>query len=100
MRAKFPGNPKQYRKASIIIAVYVSVSVYVAFGLVKWFVHDELLLNDWKALLVIALFIPLYARFCFRWMMRLDAQYGSGRSWHLESCRVKLPEFRPPNKKD
>jgi len=40
-----------------------------------------------------------FARFSYRWMMRLDAQYGRGSRWQLDSTIVKLPTERPRKKK-
>lgn len=35
-----------------------------------------------------------------RWIMRLDAQFGSGKGWTLESQMVKLPERASPAEGD
>ncbi|TXS89494.1 hypothetical protein FV139_19585 [Parahaliea maris] len=99
MRAKFSGNPARYRLASTVISAYSVLSVYAAFALIKWGLQDETWVFGWKPLLIVAVLIPLYARFCYRWMMRTDAQYGSGSSWQLVATKVKLPEFNPRKKK-
>lgn len=90
----FSGNPRIYRRAALLIALYCGLSVYLAFALVKYGVQGDTWVFGWKALLVPGLFIPLYYRFCLRWIMRLDAQYGSGSRWKLVSTTVKLPELR------
>ena len=43
-------------------------------------------------MLVTVVFTALCAYLSYRWMMRLDARYGTGRGWTLESRRLKLPE--------
>lgn len=91
---KFSGNPRAYRKASLLISLYIGLSVYTAFSLIKFFLHDETWVFGWKPILITILFIIFFYRFSFRWTMRLDAQYGSGSSWNLVTTTVKLPEFR------
>lgn len=99
MPVKFSGNPARYRIASAVISAYSIFSVYAAFALIKWGLQGETWVFGWKPLLAIAVLIPLYARFCYRWMMRTDAQYGSGSSWQLVPTTVKLPEFNPRKKR-
>ncbi|WP_116367316.1 hypothetical protein [Parahaliea mediterranea] len=95
MRAPFSGNPARYRRAAILISAYSVLSVYTAFALMKWLLQGDTWVFGWKPLLLVAVLIPLYARFCYRWIMRTDAQYGSGSRWQLIPAQVKLPEFDP-----
>lgn len=90
----FSGNPQVYKKASRILALYVGLSVYTAFALTKYLVQGDTWVFGWKPLLFTAIFMLIYNRFCLRWIMRLDAQYGSGSSWKLVSTTVKLPELK------
>ena len=48
-----------------------------------------------EPVLTAVVFTSIFARAAYRWMMRLDAQYGSGKGWTLESQMVKLPERAP-----
>ena len=61
---------------------------------IKYFLHGETWVFGWKPIAIAVVFALLFSRMAFRWIMRLDAQYGSGSSWTLESVQVKLPELR------
>ncbi len=99
MSATFTGNAARYRLASFLISAYAVLSVYAAFALIKWGLQGDTWVFGWKPLLLVAVLIPLYARFCYRWIMRTDAQYGSGRRWQLIAATVKLPAYDPSNQK-
>ncbi|MFV0278231.1 MAG: hypothetical protein ACK5HY_13750 [Parahaliea sp.] len=90
----FSGNPRTYLKASWLLALYTGPGVYLAFALTKYLAQGDTWVFGWKPLLVVAIYVPLFARFCYRWIMRLDARYGTGSSWQLTSVSVKLPELR------
>ena len=94
MSASFSGNPQRYRKASILLSAYCIGFVYLTFALIKYFAYGESWVFGWQPILLCVVLIVIYARFCFRWIMRLDAQYGSGKGWKQVSTRVKLPELR------
>ena len=95
----FPGNPKTYFR----IAAWGSIGIhaYLFFG--YWAIKVFLARQEWPtgwfvpvATMVSALF---FARFSYRWIMRLDAQYGRGSGWALETTSVKLPWERQRKKK-
>ena len=88
------GNPKLYRKLAIGMAAYISISTYLVFSGIKYFLHGETWVFGWKPIAIAVVFALFFSRMAFRWIMRLDAQYGSGSSWTLESVQVKLPELR------
>ena len=67
---------------------------FLAFALIKYWLHGDTWVFGWKPVLVTVLFAAWFGRTMYRWMMRLDAQYGRGSGWVLESVRVKLPELR------
>lgn len=94
MTKPFGGNPRLYRKASVLLSLYITVSTYAGFAGVKYLVHGETWVFGWKPVAVAVVFAVFFSRFAFRWIMRLDAQYGSGRSWRLLPAEVKLPELR------
>ena len=91
---EYMGNPKLYRKLAIGMAAYISISTYLVFSSIKYFLHGETWVFGWKPIAIAVVFALFFSRMAFRWIMRLDAQYGSGSSWTLESVQVKLPELR------
>lgn len=94
MSQKFPGNPIMYKKASVVISVYIVLSIYLTFSAIKYFLHGEVWMFDWKTVVFALVFALLFAHRAYIWMMRLDAQYGTGSGWSLTSTKVKLPELK------
>lgn len=91
---EFSGNPKKYLRLAIISSI--AISLYLYFGLAAViYLHDGATwLFSPRPILITVVFAALYARTTYRWMMRLDAQYGTGKGWVLESRSLKLPERR------
>lgn len=92
---EFSGNPALYRRISIAVTLYINGGAFIIFALIKYLLHGDTWVLGWKPVLVTLLFSLWFGRAMYRWMMRLDAQYGRGSGWVLESVRVKLPELRP-----
>ena len=90
----FMGNPALYRRIAIAVTLYTTGGAFLAFALIKYWLHGDTWVLGWKPVLVTVLFAAWFGRTMYRWMMRLDAQYGRGSGWVLESVRVKLPELR------
>lgn len=90
----FSGTPRRYRTISIAMSIGIHLWLYLG----MLFLHGHLggaeWVFGWKPAAVAAASAALFARFAFRWIMRLDAQYGSGSSWSLPRRVVKLPEPR------
>ncbi|MCC7258658.1 MAG: hypothetical protein IT486_09820 [Gammaproteobacteria bacterium] len=97
---EFSGTPKKYLRFAIISSVVFNFYLYLGLAAVLFWHNGATWLFSWKPLLVTVVFTIVFARVNYRWMMRLDAQYGTGRGWTLESRRLKLPEraIRRPDK--
>jgi hypothetical protein len=92
---EFDGTPKSYLWIAIIVSVVLNLYLYLGMVVIVHLVNGESWILGWKALLITALFTAFFARVAYRWIMRLDAQFGSGKGWTLESQMVKLPERAP-----
>ena len=94
MKREFPGNPTFYKR----FAIYSTIGLYIwLFGglvLIQYFWAGKTWLLGWKPVIFSILFALWYGRTAYKWMMRLDAQYGKGSAWILESTQVKLPQRR------
>ncbi len=87
----FPGTPRTYLKIAIWGSLGIHAYLFFGYWGIKYFLAGETWPNGWfvpVATLISALF---FIRFSYRWIMRLDAQYGRGSGWRLESTQVKLP---------
>lgn len=94
MTTHFSGHPALYRRASVLLSLYITLFTYAGFAGIKYLIHGETWVFGWKPLLIGVAFAVFFTRFAYRWMMRLDAQYGTGRSWRLVPAEVKLPELK------
>ena len=91
---EFSGNPKKYLRFAIISSLAINLYLYFGLAAVLYLHNGATWVFSLKPVVVLVLFIVLYARTAYRWMMRLDAQYGTGKGWVLESRMLKLPERR------
>jgi len=91
---EFSGNPKKYLRFAIASALVINLYLYFGLALVLYLYDGATWLFTLKPIVVLVVFTALYARTSYRWMMRLDAQYGTGKGWELESRMLKLPERR------
>lgn len=90
-RTPFPGTPAIYRR----IAIFGSIGIHAFLFAGYWVIQTSLAgecwpTNWWPPVLTIGSAL-LFARFAYRWIMRLDAQYGRGSGWELKQSLVKLP---------
>lgn len=92
VRKEFPGKPADYLKISIALSVGLNLFIYLGMVGLLYGVNDIDWILGWKPAVIAVVFSAWFARAAYRWMMRLDAQYGSGRGWTLESQMVKLPD--------
>lgn len=91
---EFSGNPKKYRRYAIISSLAINLYLYFGLAIVMYLHNGATWLFSWKPILITVAFTAIFARVSYRWMMRLDAQYGTGKGWVLESRSLKLPERR------
>ncbi len=89
---EFSGNPRLYFRIALAGAIALNSYLYLGMIALVYGLNGQTWILGWKPALIAVLFTAFFARTGYRWIMRLDAQYGSGRSWKLESERVKLPE--------
>jgi hypothetical protein len=94
MDIEFPGNPALYKKIAVAMTLYINGTLFLVFSGIKYFLHGDTWMFGWKPVLLTVLFAAWFARTAYRWMMRLDAQYGRGSGWTLERAVVKLPEMK------
>lgn len=94
----FPGTPAMYRKIAIWGSLGLHAYLFVGYWAIKVFLAGEKWPTSWVPLAVTVVSAALFARFSYRWIMRLDARYGRGSGWILHSTRVKLP-FEKPRRK-
>lgn len=90
----FPGHPRFYRRIAIFGSLGVHLYLLAGFYIVKNFLAGEAWPTTWVPIAVGFASMLLFAHFSYRWIMRLDAQYGKGSSWILEPTMVKLPRQR------
>lgn len=96
---KFSGNPALYKKICWLGSIAIHLYLYGAYVGIQYFVNDDLSALALKPILITlasTLFLALQG---YRWIMRLDAQYGRGSGWALNSTLVKLPELKQRPKK-
>ncbi len=98
MIEQFSGNPRRYLRIAIWATVTLSGWLYATFASVQYFAYGQTWPLGWKPVAITLVFTAWFARFFYRSMMRLDAQYGAGGSWRLVQRSVKLPELRPASK--
>lgn len=89
----FPWGPAQLRRYSIAIAVGIHAFLYLGMIVLVYVVNDQRWILGWKPLAVTLVSAVLFSRLSYRWIMRLDAQYGRGSGWKLVPRAVKLPEL-------
>ena len=77
---EFSGTPEAYRKVAVIGSVLLNLYLYLGMVVLLYVVNDQDWILGWKPMLVAVLFATWFARAAYRWIMRLDAQYGSGRA--------------------
>ena len=92
---EFSGTAQKYRRFAILSSLVINLYLYFGLAAVVYLHEGATWVFSLKPTLVVAVFTALYARLAYRWMMRLDARYGSGRGWVLKSRRLKLPERTP-----
>lgn len=95
MTQEFSGNPGRYRRIATSLTLGMVGWLYAAFAGVQYFVYGQDWPLGWKPVVITLAFAAWFARYFYRSMMRLDAQYGSGSAWQLVERTVKLPELRP-----
>ena len=94
MSSEFPGNPGVYRQIAIWSAIGMFLWLYGGTALVQHLWLGETWLLSWKPAVIGLAFTLWYSRMSYRWMMRLDAQFGKGSGWELHEKSVKLPELK------
>jgi hypothetical protein len=89
----FPWGPVQFRRYTIAITIGIHAYLYLGMVVLAYVVNDQRWILGWKPLAITLVSAALFSRLSYRWIMRLDAQYGRGSGWALVSRAVKLPEL-------
>lgn len=90
----FSGTPARYRRISIGLAIGIHLYLYLGMLFFHGWMGGAEWVFGWKPAAVAVVSCVVFARQAYRWIMRLDAQYGSGSGWSLPTRSVKLPEPR------
>ncbi len=90
----FSGNPGLYRKFAWGGSVLIHTYLYFGFLFLHGYLGEADWVFGWKPAALAIVSCLLFGRVAFRWIMRLDAQYGRGSGWVLASRTVKLPQPR------
>jgi len=93
----FAGNPKRYRRLAIWGSIVIHAYLFFGYWAIKTFVAGEQFPSSWLVPAGVVASAIWFAFFSYRWTMRLDAQYGSGSRWIMESAQIKLPRERSEN---
>lgn len=94
---EFSGNPARYMRLSILISTVIHVYLILGMIVFEFVIHEQTWIFGWKPIVFTLVFYVLFTRMIYRWMMRLDAQYGSGRGWTLKRRTVSLPDTTKPH---
>lgn len=90
---EFPWHPRRYARLAVLLSLGIHAYLYLGMiGLVYLLNRQDWILG-WKPLAVAVVSAVVFGRLAYSWIMRLDAQYGSGSGWRLVSRSVKLPEI-------
>lgn len=90
----FSGTPQRYLKIAILMSLGIHLYLYLGMLFLHGYLGGAAWMFGWKPAALAATSALVFARYAYRWIMRLDAQYGSGSGWSLPSRTVKLPEPR------
>lgn len=88
----YPWGPRDYRRYATWLSVAIHLYLYLGMIVLLYLVNGQAWILGWKPAVITLLSGVLLARLWYRWIMQLDARYGSGKGWELWSRRVKLPE--------
>lgn len=90
----FSGNPKRYRTIAIVGSIGFHAYLFFGYWAIKVFLAGQPWPTGWEVPVATLASMLFFARFSYRWIMRLDAQYGKGSGWTMEPTEVKLPRER------
>ncbi len=89
---EFSGTPKKYLRYAIISSIVLNLYLFLGLSAILYWHDGSTWLFSAKPIAITIGFAALFARISYRWIMRLDAQFGTGRGWSLKSRTLKLPE--------
>lgn len=89
---EFSGSPQKYLRIAIFGSIFLNSFLYFGLAAIECFFQGETWVLSWKPALFVVVFTAVFARIAYRWIMRLDAQFGSGKGWAMVPHSVKLPE--------
>ena len=95
----FSGTPAKYLKICIFGSIGIHAYLFFGYWAIKTFLAHEPWPNGWLVPVLTIASAVWFAWYSYRWIMRLDAQYGRGSGWIQEPVTVKLPWEKPRRKK-
>jgi hypothetical protein len=94
MAMTFPGNPRLYKRQAILLSCAAHGWIYLFFTITKYVGNGENWFGRWQLILGLVLSACITVHLHYKWVMRIDAQYGKGSAWELKEVTVKLPVLR------
>ncbi|MDE2561133.1 MAG: hypothetical protein KGL48_02700 [Sphingomonadales bacterium] len=95
----FPGTPATYLRIAVLGTIAIHVYLFAGYWAIKTFLAGEAWPTSWVPLAATVASAAFFSRLAYRWIMRLDAQYGRSSGWVQVTTTVKLPWERPRKKK-
>ena len=87
----FSGQPRTYLRIAVFGSVALHVYLFAGYWAIQVFVVGHSWPRGWFPVAATVVSAVVTSRVAYRWIMRIDAQYGRGSGWALESTRLKLP---------
>lgn len=87
----FSGQPRTYLRIAVLGSIALHAYLFAGYWAIKVFVAGEAWPRSWFPVVATIVSAAVSARVAYRWIMRIDAQYGRGSGWLMESTRLKLP---------
>ncbi|MEZ5946973.1 MAG: hypothetical protein R3C04_09025 [Hyphomonas sp.] len=87
----FSGSPQKYLRLCVIGSLAIHAYLFLGYWAIRNFLADDPWPKGWLVPVLTVVSAVWFAWYSYRWIMRLDAQYGRGSGWILEPVTVKLP---------
>ena len=98
-RTPFPGKPRTYLRLAVLGSIAIHAYLFIGYWVIKVFVAGETWPVSWVPVAATIASAAVMARVAYRWIMRIDAQFGRGSGWSLESTTLKLPREQARGRK-
>jgi len=88
----FSGTKRKYLIVSTIIACYLGVSIFLMYGLSRYYLLGDTSTFSLKTVLWVCFGILLYIAYSYHQMKKVDGLFESGEDWVEKSVKVTLIE--------